>query len=120
MKKYNFSYDAENDDLLLFRPDKKSKGGIEFGNLIIDFDKNQNVVGLQILDAVDFLSQATPMDRREVKGILKELTECWIDSRELKNMMLIKFLLYSKRRKEAEIAIPVPDIRVKSPALVYA
>ncbi len=120
MKKYNFSYDKENDDLFLFRSDRKSKGSIEFGNFIIDFDKNRNVVGLQILDAIDFLSQATPMNRREVKKVLKELTNCRVDSFQMKNMILIKFLLSSKNKKETPVAIPVPDIRSKSPALVYA
>ncbi len=41
MQKFNFSYDKENDDLFLFSPKSKSKGSIDLGQIVLDFNNKK-------------------------------------------------------------------------------
>ena len=59
MRKFNFSYDKENDDLLLFNPKSKSKGSVELGNIILDYGKNREFVGMQIMNASNTIKDIT-------------------------------------------------------------
>ena len=54
MKKLDIDYDEENDSLLAYSLDVKSKGSVEIGNFIFDLDSNGNLVSLEILDVSDF------------------------------------------------------------------
>lgn len=119
MQKFNFSYDKENDDLLLFNPTSKSKGSVEIGDLILDYNNKKEFVGLQILNASkiikDLLSKETVSS---VKEVLSNLEECRVDIKPKKNLLIIKIYL---KNKIAEIVpiISVPSIREASPALAY-
>lgn len=119
-RKFEFSYDKENDDLFLFKPGGKSKGSIEFGNFVIDLDYQFNVVGVQILDATDFLAEASFTPRGDIEQVLNELNECKVSSIQIRNMVIFKILLISKRKKETSVVIPLPNIRSRSPAVAYA
>ena len=76
MQKFNFSYDKEHDDLFLHRPDSKSKGSVEIGNLILDYNSKKELVGLQIMGASKVLQDLTNETARiTVNGI--ELDTCY-------------------------------------------
>ncbi|MBD3361480.1 DUF2283 domain-containing protein [Candidatus Woesearchaeota archaeon] len=54
MKKFNFSYDKENDDLFLYNHNSKSAGSVEVGDIILDFNNKKELVGIQINKASEF------------------------------------------------------------------
>ena len=55
MKKFKSSYNSEDDVLYIYEPKKKSKESIELEeDLVIDIDKNKNLVALQIFYANEF------------------------------------------------------------------
>ena len=54
MEKFNIDYDNESDDLFLYAKEK-SKGSVEIGDLILDFDRGGKLVGIEMLNATNFL-----------------------------------------------------------------
>ena len=55
--KMNFSYDRESDDLFLYS--SKSKGSIEIGDFILDFNNRKELVGLELMNASRVLEDIT-------------------------------------------------------------
>tara|TARA_Y100000310_G_C20701281_1_gene830133 strand:+ start:5962 stop:6300 length:339 start_codon:yes stop_codon:yes gene_type:complete len=111
MKKYNFSYDQENDDLFLFDPKSKSKGSIEFGDLILDFNSKKELVGIQMMNASKFLKDILDEDVD-----LRGLEECKVEVKVKNNLLLIKIGLFTKL-KALNPVLTVPNIKERSPAL---
>ena len=119
MRKYNFSYDKENDDLFLFIPKSKSKGSIELGDMVLDFNNKKELVGLQIMNASSLIKDLLGDNTNGIKAILKGLKECKVDAKVKRNMMIIKIWLMGNKREITPV-IPVPAINQSSPALAYA
>ncbi len=111
MKKFNFSYDQENDDLFMFNPESKSKGSIEFGDLVLDFNKKKELVGIQMMNASKFLKEI--LDEEVDLGSLEE---CKVEIKVQNNLLLIKIGLFTKS-KVLNPVLTVPNIKEKSPAL---
>jgi len=120
MQKFNFSYDRENDDLFLFSPGSKSKGSVEMGDLILDYNSKKELVGLQIMKASKMLREMTGGKSRDlVSEVLNNLKECKVDIRVKNNLLIVKVYLSSKANEISPV-ISVPSIREPSPALAYA
>jgi uncharacterized protein YuzE len=119
---FEFSYDEENDDLLIFRKNIKSKGSVELGdNLVLDFDSKKNLNAMEIMNATEFISKFTDKNKRTVKNILKNLIKCQSTSRVSGNLVLTKVTLFSSYKQEkAELPVTYTNIKSKSPALAYA
>jgi uncharacterized protein YuzE len=119
MQDFNFSYDLENDDLFIFKPNTKSKGSVEFGNIILDFSSKQKLIGIQLIKASKILKDLIN-DKTEsyIKKILEELTNCKIDIKENSNIMTIRFIL-SNSQKELEPTLSIPRITKYSLAFAY-
>lgn len=113
MKEFKFSYDEENDDLFVYLPDSKSKGAIEIGNFVFDFDDSENLIAIQIFEASEVLSKL-------LSKILKltKIKEIRADIINFRNMAFIKMEIISETEKEI-ISMPVPRIKEKSPAIDY-
>ena len=47
MQKFNFDYDQNNDSLFLYLADQKSKGSVEFGDFVFDFNSKKELVGME-------------------------------------------------------------------------
>lgn len=118
MQKFNFSYDKENDDLFLFNPTAKSKGSVELGDLILDYDTKKELVGLQILNAAKLIKDLVDAGAAEIKGVLSTLKECRVDAKSKNNFLIIKIHLCSAI-KEIVPVIFVPSIQESSPALAF-
>jgi len=116
MQKLNFSYDKENDDLFLFSPKSKSKGSVELGDLILDYNNKKELVGIQIMNASSMIKDLVGEDLQTVKGVLSDLKECKIDVKTKGNWIFIKIYLLSNL-KEISPVISVPKIVEPSPAL---
>ena len=61
LKHFDFDYDPENDSLLVHSKEEKSRGSVELGNLIFDYNPKKEFVGLEILD--DALSAGSVQGR---------------------------------------------------------
>ena len=120
MQKFNFSYDKENDDLFLFNPKSKSKGSVEIGDLILDYNNKKECVGLQIMNASKIIKDMlSKEDAASVKEVLDNLEECRVDIKPKNNLLIIKVYLNSRAKKIAPV-ISVPSIQETSPALACA
>ncbi len=113
MEKFNFSYDLENDDLFIYLKDKKSSGAIELGNFILDFDKEGNLVAIQILNISEILSKFFTKIKQA-----SQINEVKTEIVNFRNMEGIKFSI-SADNKEETANILIPHIKEKSPVLSY-
>jgi len=118
MQKFNFSYDKENDDLFLYSSKSKSKGSIEIGDLIIDYNSNKELVGIQITNASKLLKDLSNEKLPEIKKVLSSLVSCKVDIKARNNILLVRIFLLTNE-KEMTSAIPIPNIMRSSPALAY-
>jgi uncharacterized protein YuzE len=113
MKKFNFSYDQENDDLFIYLEGAKSAGAIELGSFVFDLDRNENLIAIQIFEASQVLSKLLKksIEISQVKEFRTNLTN-------FRNMAIIKLEVSTNTDKE-EIIMPIPRIKEKSPALNF-
>ena len=112
MKKFNFDYDSENDDLFVYL-EGKSKGAIELGNFILDFDDEGNLIAMQILNASEVLSKLLSKIIE-----LNKTKEMQVEIINFRNMDAIKFRILTQKTADSA-NILIPHIREKSPALRY-
>jgi len=118
MKKYKFSYDKDDDNLFLFNPKSKSKGSIEMGDVVLDFNTHKELVGIQIINASKFIEDFVDVTSSAIKELLADLIECKIDVKFKKNLMILKIYLSGHKIKIAPV-ISMPSIKETSPALAY-
>ena len=119
MKKFKFSYDKENDDLFLFNPKSKSKGSVELGNIILDYNNKKEFVGIQIMNASKLIKDITNEKIKDIRDVLNNLKNSKVDAKIKNNLLTVKIYLYSES-KEVSPIISVPSILESSPALAYA
>ncbi len=55
-KYYSWDYSEKSDILNVHKVDKKTAGSAELGDFTVDFDKNGNIVGVEILNASEFFT----------------------------------------------------------------
>ena len=117
MRKFKWSYNSEDDILYIFDPKKKSKESIEIEeDIVIDIDKDNNLVGLEIFYANDFFKA---MDKDFPKKILNEVNEVNLDFGNYRNYIIIKLLIpYNKKVIEEKLP-PIPIKKYESPILKY-
>ena len=113
MKEFRFSYDKENDDLFVYLSNAKSEGSVEVGNFILDFDKKENLVAIQILEA----SKVFKKIMSKIIEISK-IKQFRADIINFRNMVMIKIEVVSDSGKEPAM-IALPRIKAESPALSY-
>ncbi|MBS3115448.1 DUF2283 domain-containing protein [Candidatus Woesearchaeota archaeon] len=120
MQNFKFSYDDENDDLFLHSAVSKSKGSVELGNLIFDYNSKKELVGIEILNASKVLGDLLSEEKTTVlKEVLMNLTECKIEINSRNKLLIIKIFL-SGKNIELKPILSVPKIDGISPALAYA
>ena len=69
-ERFKASYDQEGDVLTIYRPDEKVNESIEVSeDLVIDVDKNKQLVNLELIDAFKFLHTIN-------NNISKDMLEC--------------------------------------------
>ena len=89
MEEFKFDYDRENDDLFLYSGNNKSKASIEIGSIILDFDKNRKLSGIEIMNATRFLNSLITEEKISItKDLLSNLVACRVDSRSQDNLLL--------------------------------
>ncbi|MFT4309320.1 MAG: DUF2283 domain-containing protein [Candidatus Woesearchaeota archaeon] len=117
MKKYDFHYDSNYDSLFIHQLDRKSSGSIDMGDIILDYDSNEEFVGIQLLNASELISDNTGETR--IKSMLKNLTKCSIRTLDKKGIVTIVILLESTVQKYRSIrySLVVPDTNYRSQAI---
>ncbi|MBS3074117.1 DUF2283 domain-containing protein [Candidatus Pacearchaeota archaeon] len=114
MENFKFSYNKENDDLFVYLEGARSKGGVELGNFVFDFDKNENLVAFQIFGASKVLKQLLT----KIEEISK-IKEFKADVINFRNMATIKINVATDEESDSANII-IPQIRgEKSPAISY-
>ncbi len=105
MAKYSFDYDAKNDDLIIFQEGKQSKGGIEVGDLIIDFDSKGNAIAIEFQNASKTLTEIQP--ERITKKLLSSMLKAKIQTDTKGDFLRIAYaLLFAEKEVSSTIAIP--------------
>jgi len=116
MTRFNFDYDSENDDLFIYRFRKKSKYSIEFSrDIILDFDENNKLVGIELLEATKTLAMLSGKDPEWISKLLKDLKTCQLSYKTGSGKFVFSITLLAKRKIEAttvNLAVPEPELSV--------
>lgn len=106
MDEYRFDYDAEDDVLYIQNAVKEVKESVEFSeDIVIDLDKDGNVIGVEIFYASEFLN----LFNKEIdKEFLKKLEDAYIEYKDFRNMWFIILMLKTESK---QIAQPLPPLR---------
>lgn len=115
---FNTDYDREADDLFVYAKEK-SKGSIEVGDLVLDFDNAGRLVGIEILNATKFLADCTADKEGISKHFLSELNKCEVEVKKKSNFLFIKLILTGKDMRKISCPINAPIVTERSPALAY-
>jgi len=110
-RKFRVDYDYENDSLFLYRA--KSKGSVELGNIILDFDANKELVGIEILGASKFIQSIS--ETRISKKLLSTISDAKIDMRHEGGFLILKLLLSFAEHEQVLAPITVPSLKESSP-----
>ena len=115
--KFRVDYDFEEDLLYLYNEDKKSKGSIEFGELIVDLQKRGEIVGLEIFEASKYLSELT--NKKISKEGLKKIEKAAFSFSTKKGTTIIKIML-PLEKEQVPATIAIQNMHYRSPIMAYA
>ncbi|MFH1801799.1 MAG: DUF2283 domain-containing protein [archaeon] len=113
MKKFNFNYDLESDDLFVYLEGKKSSGAVELGNFVLDFDSKGDLVAIQILNISDILNRFFSKIKEASK-----INEVRTEIINFRNIEGIKFKIIADGQEETANFL-IPHIKEKSPVLTH-
>ncbi len=111
-----FDYDEENDLLFLYKEREKSKGSVEIGNIVLDFNNKGDIVAIEFLEASQLLSAIAGL--KIEKSSLNEIVSVEFELDRKTNPSLLKLFLGLKG-VEIKQALTIPLVEEKSPALAY-
>lgn len=115
--KFKLDYDFVEDLFFLYNEEKKSKGSVEFGDLVVDVGADCSIVGMEIFEASKYLSGLT--NKRITKETLSRARNASFSFTRKKGTVLVKIVLpIDNERVPATIAIP--SVGYTSPALAVA
>ena len=113
MNEFKFDYDEVNDDLLIYLDGKKSSGAVEVGNFVVDFDEDENIVGMEILDAKKTF---TDMMSRVIE--FKDINKIQLKATNFRNMASVRINVIADGFSESANLV-LPRVIEQSPALGY-
>ena len=119
LRKFNFDYDSENDDLFLYDPKTKSKASIEIDDFIIDFNSKKELCAIELLHATEFFKNMDVESVKIDKKMLEDIKGCKVNIVPKNNFLFIQLMLTFKSKKQLITPVFVPMIREQSPALAY-
>ncbi|MDP6548092.1 MAG: DUF2283 domain-containing protein [Candidatus Woesearchaeota archaeon] len=118
MKENMLDYDKENDILFIHRKDIKTKGSVEVlgGDIIIDFSKDKQVVGIEIMNASELLKPYNI-----TKSMLLGALAGNIKVVQQRNLLFLTIVLKMPKNVEKEAILTVPSlVSEPSPVAVEA
>ncbi|MDD5163357.1 MAG: DUF2283 domain-containing protein [Candidatus ainarchaeum sp.] len=117
MSKFKLDYDFEEDLLFLYDENKKSKGSIEFGELVVDLEKNGKIVALEIFDASKYFTDLT--DRKITRQMLSKIENASFSCIEKKGTVFVKIILPIEK-EQVPATIAIQNIAYKSPIMAHS
>jgi len=117
-KKFKASYDGEGDVLTIYRTAEKVKESIEVSeDLVIDVDKNMQLVNLELIDAYKFLHT---LNNKISKDMLNGISEVELEVKNYRNYLLIT-LIFKHNNKIIKEKLPAfANLNFKSPLIASA
>ncbi|HIH09511.1 MAG TPA: DUF2283 domain-containing protein [Candidatus Diapherotrites archaeon] len=109
--RFKADYDPDEDILYLYSEKNKSKGSIEFGEIVIDFTAKGDIVGLEIFDASHYLSEIT--NHRLTKNSLLKASTANLSFLKKRGTTIIKMVIPLEEELAATIAIQ--NLNYRSP-----
>ncbi|ADC70061.1 Protein of unknown function DUF2283 [Methanocaldococcus sp. FS406-22] len=91
--KVKIDYDYENDSLLVYKDGRKSKKTLDLDDILIDFDENGDVVGIEMLNA----SKLFNVDKFD---LLKNLVKFEAIGKITKDLITLELKLWILRKKK--------------------
>ena len=116
MKNNILDYDKENDILFIHNKDIKTKGSVEVmgGEIILDFSKDKQIVGLEIMSASELLKNFDI-----TKNMLSEALAADIKVVQHRNVLFLTIILRMPKNIEKEAILTVPSlISQRSPVAI--
>jgi len=113
-EKFKASYDGESDVLTIYR-DGSVRESVEVSEeLIIDLDKNKQLVNLELLDAYKFLHT---LNEKITKDMLIDLQEAELQVKNFRNYVIITLAFQHKNQKIEEKLPAFVHTDFKSPLI---
>ena len=115
--KLKASYDSK-EDVLLLHSKSKVKESIEVSaGIVIDLDKEDNLAGLEIMDAQEFLGQ----DNRDItKELLENCEQITAIIKNFRNYIYISLVFIHNKKTIVEKLPPFPITEYETPLLTAA
>ena len=113
-EKFKLNYDFDEDLLYMYSDSKKSSGSIEFGDLVIDLQKNGSVAGLEVFGASKYFSELT--NKKITKNDLSKIEKAELSMSTKNGTVIIKVLL-PLDGENVPATIAIQDMNYKSPVL---
>ncbi len=106
-----FSYDKRFGMFYVYRMTEKtkSKTTIGDGKIVVDIDANNEIIGVELIDAAKVLKEHSERSYEEIKEILENLTDCYFDFKVKDDVIMINMRFVSKTQDMT----PTFDIRDK-------
>ena len=113
---YKSHYDEEHDVLAIYKSDRKVEESVEISeNVIIDLDKNEQINGIEIMDASEFLGVFNPeIDKKFLSGI----EHARMEYKSFRNQWIILIALKSKGKQFVQPMPPLRKSEYKSPLIL--
>jgi len=117
-QKFKTSYDLEGDVLTLYKENAQVKESLEVTeDLILDLDRNQKMVNLELLDAYKFLHT---LNEKITKKMLQEVEEVEVDVKNYRNYLIITLFFRYNNQIIAEKLPAFSSTEFRSPLLASA
>ncbi len=115
MKEYRFDYDTEDDVLYIQNAVKEVEESVEFSeDIVLDLDKNGNVIGIEIFYASEFLN----LFNKEIdKEFLENLKDVDIEYKDFRNIWFIVIVLKAKNKVIRQSMPPLRKSEYISPLI---
>ena len=114
-QKFKASYDEEGDVLTIYRENVKVKESIEVSeDLIIDVDKDMQLVNLELIDAYKFLHT---LNEKISKEMLLNIQEIELEAKNYRNYWVITMMFKYQEEVIAEKLPAFASMDFKSPLI---
>ncbi len=117
-EKFSASYDPDGDVLTIYRSAKNVKESIEVSeDLVIDIDKNKQLVNLELIDAFEFLHT---VNDKISKDMLEGITEVELDVINYRNYFIVTLIFKHNNEVIKEKLPAFANANFKSPLIASA
>jgi uncharacterized protein YuzE len=106
-KEAKVSYDQE-EDVLYVRLDRPISDSLQVGDFIVDFSKDNKIVGLEMLNASKLVSMPEGVD---VKKSLASVEKASFGVREVRDVVIIGVamkVMWQKKEYRPSMQVPIP------------